>query len=136
MKLHEFRKLIREEIQRTLQNNRRESFLNESSSYPERFETSEEEHEYLISTKPKNTFKQLVSISKPLLKRFVQLKAEDIINTASKKNDPSKTKQVKEEFKKTLMRDSEFWKLWSSKWQNTDSVLSNLFHTLYYYHFN
>ena len=113
-----------------------ESFLDETSSYAEeRFKTPEEEHEYLVSTKPKNTFKQLVEISKPMLKRFVQLKAEDIIASAAEKKDPSKAKQVKEEFKKALMQDSEFWNRWSRKWQNPENVLSNLFHTLYWYHF-
>ena len=101
----------------------------------DRFKTAEEEHNYLISTKPKNTFKQLVSISKPMIKRFVELDAEKIISNASKNVDPKKTKEVKEKFKNTLMNDSTFWNMWSKKWQNPKEVLSNLFHTLYYYHF-
>ncbi len=40
-----------------------EEFINESieeSTIPDRFKTSEEEHKFLVSNKPKNTFRQLV----------------------------------------------------------------------------
>lgn len=112
-----------------------ESYLFESEVYEDRFSSAEDEHNYLVKTKPKNTFKQLVEISKPMLKRFTELKAEDIIASAAEENDPSKTKKVKEEFKQLLMKDPEFWGLWSKKWNNPESVLSNLFHALYWYHF-
>ncbi len=70
-----------------------------------------------------------------MLKRFSALGAEDLIAKAAEEKDPSKTKEVKEEFKKLLMEDPIFWKLWSSKWENPENLLSSLFHTLYHYHF-
>jgi hypothetical protein len=112
-----------------------ESIEENKISDTDRFKTPEEEHRFLVSNKPKNTFRQLVEISKPMLKRFAALGAEDLIAKAAEEKDPSKTKEIKGEFKKLLMEDPTFWKLWSSKWENPESLLSSLFHTLYYYHF-
>jgi hypothetical protein len=62
MKLHEFRKLIREEIRKTLQNKRKESFLNEFKSVKD-FEFAIKHHEegnpYYDETKLKSIFNQL-----------------------------------------------------------------------------
>lgn len=140
MKKSELRQIIQEEVQKIANESKiiKKPITTKKSvkeATEPRFKTSEEEHAYLISTKPKNTFRQLIEISKPMLKRFRELGAERLIDAASRKNDPSKTKELKEEFKSILMNDPIFWNLWSKKWQNPEGLLSNLFHTLYWYHF-
>ena len=131
MKKSQLQQIIREEIS---------SILNEV----EQFSDPKQEHAYLVNTKPKNTFKQLIGVSKTLLKSFVDTGAEDIINKYANQNIPgknstpdvSKLNDVKNKFIQTLRNDPAFWNNWSKLWQNPEKLLSNLFHTLYYYHFN
>jgi hypothetical protein len=88
MKLHEFRKLIREEIRNTLQNKRRESFLNEANTvtiklnvpgYRETIEITDEDDikDYKKMWRNENDFGRDLYDDRPSMEHTVALRIYD-----------------------------------------------------------
>jgi hypothetical protein len=101
------------------------------------FKSDADEYEYLVTTKPKYTYKQILP-NNGLKKAMAETGAEEIISALTGEpgvsNLNSKNlKKVKDEFLKALDNPN-FTNKFSKYWNNYKDVKMNLFHTLVYYH--
>lgn len=96
----------------------------------------QEEISYLISNKPKLTYRQIVGIAgsqQSVLARAIgKLRLEDKIAKWAETKDPSKFEKLKSEFMRTL-DTNELNALFAKRWKDIEPVKKKLFHVLIYW---